>query len=116
MNRSALLGFVLAGTAVALLALAAVALSGFGDDEGSVHEPAIDALDEAGILEGSECGEGLICPTEPFHRWVMAVWLVRALGEEIEVNRDNGYSTTQRDADLLVAPIALTEARVEKPG
>ena len=86
MSRSALLGFVLASTAVALLALAAVASSRFGDDEGSVHEPAIDALDEAGILEGTECGEGSICPTEPFHRWVMAVWLIRALDESVSTS------------------------------
>ena len=36
-----------------------------------------------GILDGTECGEDLICPEEEIKRWVVAVWLVRALeGEE----------------------------------
>ena len=51
----------------------------FSDDDGSVHEPALDALAERGVLVGIECGEGLICPGEPLKRWEMAVWLVRVL-------------------------------------
>ena len=53
----------------------------FGDDDGSVHEAAIDALAETGVVDGTECGEGLFCPADPILRWVMAVWLIRALGE-----------------------------------
>ena len=33
------------------------------------------------MFEGTGCGEGLFCPGEPILRWVMAVWLVRVLGE-----------------------------------
>lgn len=51
----------------------------FRDDDGSVHEPALDALASLGVLAGIECGEGLICPSEPLKRWEMAVWLVRVL-------------------------------------
>ena len=51
----------------------------FTDDDGSVHEPALDALAARGVLAGIECGEGLICPREPLKRWEMAVWLVRVL-------------------------------------
>ena len=51
----------------------------FSDDDGSVHEPALDALAARGVLAGMECGEGLICPSEPLKRWEMAVWLVRVL-------------------------------------
>ena len=51
----------------------------FSDDDGSVHEPALDALAAQGVLAGMECGEGLVCPGEPLKRWEMAVWLVRAL-------------------------------------
>ena len=78
--------------AVALTVLAAVlgaapdsagAQSGdasyFTDDDGSVHEQALDALASRGVLDGTECGEGLICPAEPLKRWEMAVWLVRVL-------------------------------------
>ena len=39
----------------------------------------VDALDALGILTGTECGTGRFCPDEPIERWVMAVWLVRAV-------------------------------------
>ena len=32
-----------------------------------------------GYLAGTECGDGLICPSQPLKRWEMAVWLGRAL-------------------------------------
>ena len=54
----------------------------FHDDNGGVHEAAIDALAEKGILEGTECGRRLICPEDPIKRWVAAVWLVRSLGKQ----------------------------------
>ena len=44
----------------------------------SVHQPAINALAEAGVLDGTECGSGLFCPSQPLQRWTAAVWLVRA--------------------------------------
>ena len=81
MRRPAVPAGVLALAASALLVAGALALGGFDDDDGNVHEAAIDALAAEGILEGTECGEGLICPGEPFERWVMAVWLIRALDE-----------------------------------
>ena len=64
------------------VALAAAAATGneFGDDDGGVHEPAIDALAAEGVFEGTECGDGLFCPEAPVLRWVMGVWLVRTLG------------------------------------
>ena len=34
---------------------------------------------QQGVLAGIECGEALICPSEPLKRWEMAVWLVRVL-------------------------------------
>ncbi len=51
----------------------------FTDDDGEFYEPAIEALAERGILEGTECGEGLVCPDDEMKRWVMAVWMVRVL-------------------------------------
>ena len=53
---------------------------GFDDVVSGVHASAIDALAQLGVLEGTECGEGLFCPGEPVQRWVMAVWLARVLG------------------------------------
>ena len=73
----AILGLV----AATIVVVGAMAAGGFDDDEGTVHEPAIDALAERGVLAETDCGSGLICPGEPISRWVMAVWLVRALGE-----------------------------------
>ncbi len=52
---------------------------GFDDVPDGTHRPAIDALRDAGILDGTECGPDLFCPRQPIKRWMMAVWLVRAL-------------------------------------
>ena len=75
----------------------------FSDDDGSVHEPALDALAARGVLAGMECGEGLICPSEPLKRWEMAVWLVRVLD-----GADPGPVDASRfvdvDAELWWAP------------
>ena len=86
---------MLAGLALAAVVAAGIgpgvswAQAGDGDDEGrhdgfddvvsGVHASAIDALAQLGVLEGTECGEGLFCPDEAVRRWVMAVWLVRVL-------------------------------------
>ena len=53
----------------------------FADDEGNVHESSVNKLAEAGVFEGTECDERRICPNEPLLRWVMAVWIARALNE-----------------------------------
>ena len=45
------------------------------------HRQNVEALQERGILEGTECDPGEFCPTEPIQRWVMAVWLVRAVDD-----------------------------------
>ncbi len=54
----------------------------FEDVTGGVHAPAIEALTYAGIIAGTECSNDKFCPDEPFERWTMAVWMVRALGEQ----------------------------------
>ena len=47
-----------------------------------VHQPAVDALYELGVFEGTGCVDGSgLCPSEPMRRWEMAVWLVRALDQ-----------------------------------
>ena len=70
--------------AVALLgspmpASAAVPSDGFTDDDGHLSEQAFDALAELGVLDGTECSQGRICPGDPIPRWVVAVWLVRVV-------------------------------------
>ncbi len=52
---------------------------GFEDVPEGTHQAGIEALRNAGILDGTECGPDLLCPTQPIKRWMMAVWLVRAL-------------------------------------
>ena len=51
----------------------------FTDVGGNTHEEAIDALADLGVLDRTECGEHMFCPDDPIKRWVMAVWLIRAL-------------------------------------
>lgn len=48
----------------------------FGDDNGSTHEAAVNALAAAGVTGG--CGEGRFCPQEPVTRAQMASFLQRA--------------------------------------
>ena len=75
--------------AVALLVSTILPLPAGGTDgysdvvSGGTHEPAITALAEMGVFEDTECGDGLFCPGDPVERWVMAVWLIRALGGEV---------------------------------
>lgn len=65
--------------------------------EGGTHAPAIKALADMGVFEGTECGEGLFCPQDPVERWAMAVWLVRALGGDVTT------TGTSRFADVDAA-------------
>ena len=98
--------------AAAIWALAAVAAASddpgaFTDDDGAYYEEPLDALAEEGILDGTECASGRICPNEPIERWTMAVWLGRTLsgGEPPEIS-------TTRFAD--VDPDAWWAAHVEQ--
>ena len=61
----------------------------FGDVSGT-HEAGVDALAAEGLLEGTECGPGLLCPDRPVERWVIAVWLVRAVDGSDPVDRPGG--------------------------
>ena len=58
------------------------AAGGFSDVTEGVHKPAIDALAEMGVFEGTECAEGMFCPGDEMKRWTMGVWLVRVLDDE----------------------------------
>lgn len=76
---------VVAALAVAMSASAVApaaaqgASGAFSDDDGAYYEAPLDALAERGILAGTECAEGQICPDEPITRSTMAVWLGRAV-------------------------------------
>ena len=79
--RSLAIGISVLALLVGLGVVAGAQERSFSDDDGSDHEPAVDALADEGILDRTTCGDGLFCPDQPILRWTMAVWLVRALGE-----------------------------------
>lgn len=60
------------------LALQPTSRDYFSDDNGSVHEPAINAVAAAGISTG--CSSGRFCPTQSVTREQMAGFLANALG------------------------------------
>ena len=53
--------------------------AGFSDVSPGSHKPAIDALDQMGVFEGTLCGENRFCPSSHIDRSTMAVWLIRVL-------------------------------------
>ncbi len=56
----------------------------FYDDDGSVHEPAIEGLVAAGITTGCAIGPpALYCPEDPITRAQMAVFLTRGFGLDL---------------------------------
>ncbi|MGH8929041.1 MAG: PQQ-dependent sugar dehydrogenase [Acidimicrobiia bacterium] len=70
----------LLGAGLATSALAQMLPPGgtFTDDDGNLHEGAIEAISAATVTTG--CGPSLYCPFSPVTRAEMAVFLVRALG------------------------------------
>ena len=46
------------------------------------HTPAISALAADGLFVDTGCGPNLFCPDDPIQRWEVAIWLIRALGED----------------------------------
>ena len=72
----------------------------FGDDDGSVHEGAVNGLAAAGVATG--CEPGRFCPAEPITRAQMATMLARALSGLAPPKRDH-FS----DDDGIVHEIAV---------
>ena len=62
----------------------------FRDDDGSVHEEAMDALAERGILDS--VNDRTIKPSGIVHRHLMAVYLTRALGGEPTPGENSRFS------------------------
>lgn len=80
--RRALAGaaLVLAAASHAVFGAVSVAWGQPSDiGDAGVHRGAVEALDAAGVLRGTGCATGRLCPQEPLPRWAMAVWLVRVL-------------------------------------
>lgn len=55
----------------------------FGDvQEGGVHRPAIDALDDEKVFGGYGVRPDSFCPADPVPRGVVAVWLARVMDDD----------------------------------
>ena len=68
--------------AAAGLATTASAQGRFTDVTSSSHGSHIaniEALEELGVFDGTECGARKFCPGDPAKRWTVAVWIVRVI-------------------------------------
>lgn len=54
-----------------------VSVGFFDMAEAGVHEAAVRKMADLGVLKGTGCGNGRLCPQEPLRRWELAVWMVR---------------------------------------
>ena len=80
----AVLAWATAVAAVAAWAVAPAAALGedpdaFSDDDFAYYEEPLNALARRGVLAGTQCSPGRICPDEPVTRSTVAVWLGRAV-------------------------------------
>lgn len=106
--RTVILGAVMALFVGLAPAVAATDPGGtFIDDDGNVHEPAIEAIRTAGITTGCDPVGDLYCPGHSVTRAEMAAFLVRALGET-----DPSPASSGSFSD--VAPAAWYEPFVER--
>ena len=99
---------------VALAVLAATPIGGFAldpggtftDDNGSIHEPAIEAIADAGITKGCNPPvNDMFCPRDVVTREQMATFLVRALDLPAAVGSfvDTAGSVHEADSGALAA-------------
>ena len=70
--------------------------AGSFEDVSGTHRASVETLAEREIFDGTGCAPGRFCPDLPIQRWVMAVWLVRALDGTDPASAD----PTQRFADV----------------
>lgn len=103
------------GLVVAVLAHAAPASAAgrFGDDDGNVHEPMIEALAATGTVQG--CTSTAYCPSAVATRGQMASALARALALP-EATRDHfpdDDASVHEDAVNRVAEAGITAGRAD---
>ena len=88
------------------------AAASFEDVTEGVHKPAIDALAERGVFDGTECAGDMFCPGDEMKRWTAAVWLVRVL-DEAEPPAATESSFADVDADNRWLPYIERLAELE---
>ena len=67
----------------------------FSDDDFAYYEAPMNALARRGVLAGTQCSPGRICPDEPVTRSTAAVWLGRAV-----TGSEPAEATSVRFADV----------------
>ena len=77
---------VVAATAAVGLAAAPQAAALTAEDyidvpEDAYYAEAVQRLAASGVLDGTDCDEGMFCPQDPILRSTVAVWLTRALNQ-----------------------------------
>lgn len=106
MSRFGKLGMVVAGL-VMLSALSVAALGRFTDDDGNVHEQAIEIIAEAGITKGCDPEDPLkYCPSQVVTRDQMAAFLGRGLDlppSPTDFFTDDDGSTLEDDINRIAA-------------
>ncbi|MEX2278874.1 MAG: VanW family protein [Acidimicrobiia bacterium] len=79
----------------------------FEDDDGNVHEGAIEALVDAGVTNGCATSPARFCPRDPVTREAMAAFLYRALSlestEATSAFTDDDTSPFEAEIDALAA-------------
>ena len=82
-TRAGATAVLLAVVAAAWVATAPAVAQGdegaFSDDDGAYYEVPLNVLEVRGVLAGTQCAPGRICPEEPIRRSTVAVWLGRAV-------------------------------------
>ena len=78
------------------------------------HTPAIAALAADGVFVDTECGPNLFCPNQPIQRWVMAVWLIRALDQDPPHHRH--IPLRRHSRRTVVDPLRRTTRRPQNHG
>ena len=103
---------MVASVVVAGPATAVAQGEGFSDVSEGVHKPAIDALAQRGVFEGTLCGEDMFCPGEAIKRSDVAVWLIRAL-EDDQLPAAGTTRFSDVDANQFWAPYVERLAELE---
>ena len=72
----------IAAVGLATMAVAQDRYTDVNSTSHSSHKANIEALEQLGVFDGTECGARKFCPNEPAKRWVVAVWIVRVIDGE----------------------------------
>ena len=73
------------------------------DDTSSLHR-ALRTLSAEGVLDGTGCGNGRLCPGDHLLRWEMAVWMVRVVDDGVDPRPTGRSRFVDVDADAWWSP------------